>query len=202
MHADQKIALDALCPEIFGFSTRRYRQLAEEGILPKPVKGSLDLLKAVKAVIAYKDKLLEGSGSLDLTEERTRLTRIQADRKELDFKQATGELISTALTMTLYGAILQNVKTRATGMPTKLAPLLYGREMAEIKAILERHIDEMLNEFASPDLAATARVANANGNMADVKARPAAKRKPVGRPRKGTKPGRQRRAGPVVHGQG
>ncbi len=85
-----EVSIEKVCKQIFGITPRRYRQLATEGVVPPVVKGKIDFLEAVKALIEYYRKLAAGQGSLTLVDERARLTKIQADMKELELQKKRG----------------------------------------------------------------------------------------------------------------
>ena len=106
---------------------RRYRQIADEDRVPKVVKGKiLDPMATMTALACYYQKLAEGNGSLSLTDERTRLTRINADKKELELEKARGELLDTAFAQKMWGGVLENIVKKIDIIPSKLPPLAYG----------------------------------------------------------------------------
>lgn len=84
--------------------------------------------------------------------ERTRLTRINADRKQLELQQARGELIRTEVAQKLWAAVMANINSKIEIIPQKLPPLAFGLSIPEIKALTERMIYEVRMEIANPDL--------------------------------------------------
>ena len=78
--------------KLANMSERRYRQLASEEVVPGVKKGKVPFIEAIQALFAYKDKLISGSGNLSLTDERTRLTKAQADKAELDLQENRNDL--------------------------------------------------------------------------------------------------------------
>ena len=202
------VKLNDICPAILGITSRRYRQLAEEGHVPKPEKGAVDLMPAIREYIGYLQERLRGSGSLSLTDERTRLTKIQADRKEIDLLKERGELIPVDEAMKVWGAIIMTMKTRIQTMPRKLAPIIFGcTKETEIQEILERNSDEICSELSDPDLrhiAVNAGLASgrAEGSAVPAQTKAAADRQRVGRSKQGAQPGGKRGTRKVVHGEG
>lgn len=153
---------------------RHVSRLTAMGILPKTGDP-----KQVTA--AYIRHLKTGKGDkANLLEERTRLTRIQADRKELELKVAQGELIQTETAMKLWGGIVQNIRGKLLAMPSKLAPLIIGAKgLPEIKEISEKFIYEVLTELANPSLKKYR--SRDQSNNRDVEAAVTVKRERVGR---------------------
>lgn len=84
------VKLDDICPAILGITSRRYRQLAGDGHVPRPEKGSVDLMPAIRDYIKYLQERLRGSGSLSLTDERTRLTKIRLTGKRSSCSRPEG----------------------------------------------------------------------------------------------------------------
>ena len=183
-------------------TSRRYRQLAKEGHVPDPVKGMVDAPLALIKLAAYYHQQSRMSGDLSLTDERTRLTRINADKKELELQKAKGELINTEIAVKLWGGIIVNIKKKLDQIVAKLPPLAYGLTIPEIKSVTERIIFEVSSEIANPDLGELARMDGRKKGVAPVKATGDSKRKPVGRQKPNVKPGDKRGAGKVVHVKG
>ena len=184
--------------------SRRYRTLAEEGKVPKLAKGGkvTDPMAAMTALACYYQKLAEGNGSLSLTDERTRLTRINADKKELELEKARGELLDTAFAQKMWGGVLENIVKKIDIIPAKLPPLAFGLSIPEIKAVTERMIFEVKNEMSNPDLESIARTTSNKGAAKFNTGAPDLKRKRVGRQKPDAKPGSKRGARKVVHGEG
>jgi phage terminase Nu1 subunit (DNA packaging protein) len=202
------VKVQDVCHAFIPITPRRYRQLAEEGHVPKPEKGMVDLLPTLRDYIAYQHQRLQGSGSLSLTDERTRLTKIQADRKEIELLKTKGELLPVRDTMAVWSAVIITMKTRLLGFPRKMAPIVYGcAKETEIQELLQREIDEICNELAEPDLrdiALRAGVAPVypGGGSQPLQGKSKADRKRVGRSEPGAKPGGKRGTREVVHSKG
>jgi len=185
------VKVQDVCHAFIPITPRRYRQLAEEGHVPKPEKGMVDLLPALRDYIAYQHQRLQGSGSLSLTDERTRLTKIQADRKEIELLRTKGELLPVQEAMAVWSAVIITMKTRLLGFPRKMAPVVYGcAKETEIQELLQREIDEICNELADPDLQELAlrtgdAAAHRQGGDGTSEGKGKADRKRVGRPEPG-----------------
>jgi len=183
-----EVKLEVACKTILGITSRRYRQLAKEGIVPEPVKGEIDILRACKAIIEYYRKLAQGQGSLTLTDERARLTKLRADQQELKLKKERGELIQVDLAMSLWGSVCMNIRNKLLAMPTKLAPLVFAcKKISEVKEVIEKNIQEVLEEVANPNLKEITGMAGHKPGPANAKATTKANSKPVGGRKKGSK---------------
>lgn len=145
--------LETVCKNIFGITSRQYRYLATDGKVPPVVSGKIDFVLATKQLLEYYRKLAAGQGSLSLTDERVRLTKINADRKDLQLQKEKGELLHVDTAMKLWGMVCQNMRGKMLAIPKKLAPLTFGaRTIPEIEATVRKAIYECLEEVSEPDL--------------------------------------------------
>jgi len=182
-----EVNLEIASREIFGITSRQYRKHAHEDGAPIVIGGKVNLIQACKWLISYYRVLAKGQGSLSLTDERTRLTKINADRKELQLRKEKGEVINTVEAMRLWGGVCQAIRSKILSMPSKLSPIVLGiKTIPEIKDITEKFAEEILNEIANPDIVEVARMVGDKGNNRHTKGPAATNRKRVGRPRKNT----------------
>jgi len=141
-----------------------------------------------------------GNGELSLTDERTRLTKYQADLAQIELKKARGELLNTEEAMKYWSEVVMACRQRLLGFPTRLAPTIATTQsIPEIKERIEHAIHEVLNEFTNPDLS---RIARNSGHPSGLEALPAPakiNRKRVGRRKKEAELRKQRGAGNVAH---
>ena len=194
-----EINLEIASREIFGITSRQYRKHAHEDGAPIVIGGKVNLIQACKWLISYYRALAKGQGSLSLTDERTRLTKINADRKQLQLGREIGGLIDTTEAMRLWGAVCQAVRSKILSMPSKLSPLVLGiKTIPEIKDITEKFVREVLNELSDPDLVKAAIISSSNRDMGYTKTPTATNRKRMGRSRKNTKSRELSRAREVV----
>lgn len=142
------VRIDKLCPDIFGISERRYRQLAKEGIVPPVENGVIDFIVAVKRLMGYYQKLVEGQGSITLVEQRARLTEVMAEKASLELQKMKGDLVSAKEVERIWIAMGQACRSRLISIPVKLSPILAGRSVIEIKRMLVDSIYEALDELS------------------------------------------------------
>lgn len=173
--------------KILGITTRRIRDLAKDGILPPIAGNKIDFPMACMKYIAYIKKLGEGGGSLSLTDERTRLTKINADRKDLQLQKEKGELLHVDTVMALQGGVLKNIRQRLLSLPVKLATLSYGSaSIAETESVIRKGIYEVLDEIREIDFSEVSRMASVSKPAADNGGPKKSKGVRVGRSRKKT----------------
>lgn len=174
--------------ELLGITPRRVQQLAVKGVLPKPERGKYELVPTVQGYVKHLRELSQGQGS-SLTEERVRLTKYNADKKELELQKARGELIQVSLAMELWGGIIQNMRSKLLGMPTKLAPLCFGsKSIPDIKSKIEKTVHEVMRDIANPKFREIARMAGDKRDTPNAKAAAGADGVRVVRRKKGIKP--------------
>lgn len=130
---------------------RYIRQLLERGILPR-AKVGLDLDACRVAYIRHLRTVAAGhqsaDGALDLTAERARLSKEQADAQELKNAITRGELVSALDVQSLGASFASGVSQRVLGLRV-LAPAIRAAETDDAGAtILEDGAREALEEIA------------------------------------------------------
>jgi len=132
-----EVKLEEICPAVFGIKARRYRQLADEGVLPKVVKGKVDFVLATKKYIDYLHKCVEGEGSPTLTKERTRKTKAEAEIKELELRKLQGELVDRSEVVDELVRRVYTIKSDLLSIPKRLAKWPDAKDVAHKQV---RHI--------------------------------------------------------------
>jgi phage terminase Nu1 subunit (DNA packaging protein) len=139
--------------EHLDLSSVRVHDLFNENILIKSGKsGGQDVDDCRVRYIRYLRSLSKGknTSSGDLNDERTRLTKAQADRAELELQEKEGELISTDLIKTIWSDYVANVRSKLLALPSKLGHLTQAAETyAEAEAIIKESIYECLEELSN-----------------------------------------------------
>ena len=116
---------------------------------PKP----LDLDDSRRAYIQYLQKqarfhLKDGTG--DITEEKTRLTKAQADKAQLDVAVIEGKLVPTDQVENTWNNYIANCRGKLLTIPNKITHLVLASEdFAEIEKIIKNAIYEALQELAN-----------------------------------------------------
>lgn len=94
------------------------------------------------------ERIYGGSG-YDLTAERARLAKEQADKLAMDNAETRGELVRGGSVESWLVSLLSGLVVRMRAIPAKAAPEAHGAaSIAEVEAVYRRHQDEVLAEIA------------------------------------------------------
>ncbi len=94
--------------------------------------------------------LPEVAGSLE--DEKTRLTKAQADLAELELSEERGELVRMSSVSGAWESHVARCRARLLSLPTKASPQVVGcSSLAEVKAVLDGFVEEALLELAADD---------------------------------------------------
>lgn len=143
--------------ESCGVSAVTIYEWAKKGIISAPVDGSWDWPDVnIAALKHFREK--KNNLPSSLADERTRLTRLNADRRALENEKARGDAIETVKAMKLWSVVMMNIRNKLEIIPAKLPPLVFGLTIPEIKAAVEKMLFEVRSEIANPDLRELAKV--------------------------------------------
>jgi phage terminase Nu1 subunit (DNA packaging protein) len=137
---------------VANLTTRRLRQLDETGEGPPRDRAGGYPAKAFSKWLAKRIASALGVASdgkrYDLSAERARHSKELADARALQNRHASGEFFSKKALDERLAAMFMTFRTRALGLPSKLAPLLAKQPANFIAAELDREMRELLQEFA------------------------------------------------------
>ncbi len=142
------VKLLAVCERVFGISTRRYRQLADDGVVPRPVDGFIDFVRAVIGLIKYYRTLAESNGDEEFNNARTRKERAVANIKEHEFDTLKGKYTETAMVINHLRLLFTNFKNSLLAWLKSLPPLLANKSEKEIQQILKKEIYHLLGDLS------------------------------------------------------
>ena len=91
---------------------------------------------------------LMGGEALDYGAERTRLTKEQADKTEMENQVKRGELIERRQVLNDVGSVVHVVKTRFLAMPSQVSAFLAHKDAIDIESQLSDAIHDTLSELA------------------------------------------------------
>ena len=139
---------------------RSIRELIGRGILPTSARGLMDVDRCRVAYIRHLREAAAGratgpSGD-DLTAERARLAKEQADHFSLKNGAMRLELLSKSEITRAVTAAFQHVRDGMTALPAKLTTV------PELRAAFSKAIDEVLSELSESRIVASA------GEMSDA----------------------------------
>ncbi len=126
--------------------------IKDEVFSVKPGPSPLELDYARRQYIEHLQKrgrfhLKDGTG--DITEEKTRLTKAQADKAQLDVAVLEGKLIPTDMVEQTWLNYIANCRARLLTLPNKVAHLVVAcDEFQEAEKIIKESIYEALEELA------------------------------------------------------
>lgn len=163
--------------EILGISEATLTNWQREGLpmVPRGKTGKSNHYET-KEVIGW---MLARERGTDLTAERTRLAKEQADKTALENALRRKELLPADEVQRDLEQVFIAVRSRLLSLPTKLAPRALGRgTLAEMRDVLDDGVREALNELAA--LSGEDPSRGRSGRISDTGASPKANRKPVG----------------------
>jgi len=118
------------------------------GIITAKPKNQYDLDEVTLEFISHLREKAAGRSS-DLSEERARLAKEQADGKEMENAIARGELVYIDDIANRFESALIRVRTRLLAIPTEIAPeVVSSASVVEAQETIERAILGALNELA------------------------------------------------------
>lgn len=159
---------------LLGISERRIRELRDRGTIPDNGRGRYVLGIAVPAYSEHIRALGagwkgegEGGEVLDLTAERARKAKEEADRLEMQNAVMRGELLARS---DVDAAVIEDysrVRAKLLGIPSKVAPLVAATsEPREAEGLVKRAINEALQELSDPEALFDAGAGLADGSEA------------------------------------
>lgn len=125
-----------------GLPERSFYRLVERSVIQKRDDGTF--LLGELAETYYKS--LYDLDSLNAA--KTRLTKAQAEKAELELAEEKEELHRATAVMSVWAENITNAKTKLLAVPSKMAPQLVGLSTAEIETALRKEISEVLHELA------------------------------------------------------
>ena len=88
-------------------------------------------------------------GELDYTQERAKLTKLQAEKVSLELEQLRGTLLPTEMVVVGWMGHVANARAKLLALPAKAAAEIVGMERLEIEQLLTTFIHEALDELAT-----------------------------------------------------
>ncbi|UKJ74494.1 hypothetical protein [Azospirillum brasilense] len=141
-------------------SDRSVRELLERGVLPNAARGALDLDRCRISYIRHLREMAAGRATGpagdDLTSERARLAREQADNIALKNAALRKELLPRSDITRAVVAAFQIVRDRLSALPARLAgPLAATSDPAEVRGRLSDAVNGVLVELSETRVVAT-----------------------------------------------
>jgi hypothetical protein len=144
----KKVSLRKISEQYFGIGYRRYQQLADEGIVPKPERGKVDFFEATKALMAYYRKLAEGDGESSLAEERRKKVATERKIKEIELDKMRGNLMPVWEAIDRDKRFVAIINSHLLGLGRGWAGLLAPmNDPKDIEDFIKKEIQKILKEL-------------------------------------------------------
>jgi len=137
---------------LLGVSIRRVNQLAAEGMAVKTAPGTFDAAATIQAYIAHiTGKAGNRESTLDLTAERARLAKEQADQIALKNTLARGETLDAEAVAREWEGIIADVRSAMLAVPGRLRRRAGSALDSAVIGLVDHEIREALTALADPD---------------------------------------------------
>ncbi len=138
--------------KLFGISERTIRDWIKAGIISKPLNRMLNLEAVIRGVYRHQRKLIEGTGSFELTEERTKREGIKRQLEEIELKEKLNQVVMVEHVISSVTKLLFAIKTKLLWVPRKVAQLVPDvSSEADRERILKDQIYDILREMENYD---------------------------------------------------
>lgn len=133
----------------FDVSDRRIGQLADKGIVIRVGRGKFDLIASTANYVRHLRDIASGRGedSPDLTAERTRLAKGQADRIAIENERSNGTLINAVEAEHRWADEMVKLRSRLLAVPTGIAMVIPHLTAHEIQQI-DRELRDAMTAIA------------------------------------------------------
>lgn len=137
-----------------GVTQQAVSDLVSRGIIQAQGRGKLDLDQARLAYCAHLrsvagNKSGDPETDLDLTAERARKAKEEADKLEMQNAKERGELLARGDVDAAVVGAFARVRARMIGVPSKVAPLVVSMDNpAEAEGVIRSAVYEALKELA------------------------------------------------------
>ena len=140
-----------------GLSKNYISTLVAQGILPRGIgRGGMDIDACRKAYIEYlrqRARLHIKDVPNDINEERLRLTKNQADHKEIEVAVLSSKLVHSDDVIDTWQNFIANCRSKLLNIPAKVTHQVLGlKSYAEVEDLITTEVHEALNELANSGL--------------------------------------------------
>ncbi|MBN1039035.1 hypothetical protein DVW12_10005 [Clostridium botulinum] len=152
---DQVTVSSTVLANLFGLTTRRIRQLENEGIIKKVARGKYSLQENIKSYITFikasadlKESKTE-EGKIDYDEEHALLERRKREKIELELAAMRGTMHYSEDVERVMTDMLSNFKAKVLALPSRVAPsLITLNNIADIQEALQSEVLDVLGELS------------------------------------------------------
>lgn len=152
---EQVTVSSTVLANLFGLTSRRIRQLENEGIIKKVARGKYSLQENIKSYITFikasadlKESKTE-EGKVDYDEEHALLERRKREKIELELAAMRGTMHFSEDVERVMNDMLSNFRAKVLALPSRVAPSLICMDtIADIQEILQGEVLDVLNELS------------------------------------------------------
>jgi len=145
---DKLIGSSEAMQEMLDCSVMMLSNYRKEGLLIQPERGKYDIAASIKTYIkSLKNK--SGGDDIDFHTEKARLTKMQADKAEMEVLELSHELVRVEEVVQEWQSQLMDMKGKLLSIPSKLATLVADIDNpAEVQDLIDTYIRESLQELS------------------------------------------------------
>lgn len=134
-----------------GITVKTFQDLIAKGYIEQRDRGNYTYEECSKQYLDHLREIAAGRmtvDGLDLSAERARLAKEQADAKEMENMVERGDLLYIDDIIKDFEEQLINCKTKLLAAPTKVAAEVFAaRDVAEVQEIMEEAVKDALSEL-------------------------------------------------------
>lgn len=123
------------------------RWIAEEGM---PAHESSPGLETSSPARDWLDWYIKRATSTDYNAERTRLTKLQADKQEMENEVRREELMEKGSVLRQWAEVIHRSKTKLLALPSRVAPLVQATDgsFVSVRDVVDKGVREALDELS------------------------------------------------------
>lgn len=142
--------------KMFNMSSRRVRQLVEEGVIDRVGHGRFNLVDTVSTYINFLKLSADGLNQDDITEsldyEKWLHEKAKREKAEIELAHIKKEMHSSGEVEEVMNNMVMNFRQRVLSIPSKCALMLVNRSDPKyIETVLEQNVNEALKELSDYD---------------------------------------------------
>ena len=145
----------AVMSKLLDLSERHIRRLANDGVLKKPEKNKGWEITNVTLYIRYLRERAFGTniGETDIHQQKLRLTKNQADHKEIEVAVLSNRLVHSDDVIDTWQNLIANSRSKLLNIPAKVTHQVLGlKSYADVEDLITTEVHEALNELANSGL--------------------------------------------------
>ena len=133
--------------KLFGVNNTTIYLYIREG-MPQLTKNKYNLFDALQWYLGtLRNRMSAAQENYEYEQEKARKTKIEADLKQIELDLAQGKAVTIEEAVTKTSQLLVKVKNIVMNIPQRVAPQIIGRNLKEVKLILQDEQREALNEI-------------------------------------------------------